>query len=93
VFLHLRHNLQICQLVRGVDRNTARGQSFGATKALLELQLRFTWSKEEKSVRLAKLTDDIVVKAVKVLAVPFLVLLLPSVFLRAGVVRVRPDIG
>ena len=55
----------------------------GATETLLELQLRFTWPKEEKSVRLAKLTDDIVVVPVKVLVVALLVLLLAAALLRA----------
>jgi hypothetical protein len=47
------------------------------------LQLRFTWPKEQNGVRLAELTDDIVVVPVKVLVVALLVLLLPAALLRA----------
>ena len=77
VFLHLRHNLRIRQLVRALDRHYALGRHLGATETLFELQLRFTWPEEQKRVWLAKVTDDIVVVPVKVLVVARLVTFSP----------------
>ena len=78
MFLHLRHNLRIRQLVRALDRNNVLGRHLGATETLLELQLRFTWPKEQKSLRLSKLTNDSLVEPSKILVVALLVLLLAA---------------
>jgi hypothetical protein len=47
------------------------------------LSCGFAWPKEQKSIRLAKLTNDIVVVPGKVLVVAHFVLLLPAALLRA----------
>jgi hypothetical protein len=84
VFLHLRDNRRIRELVRALDRYDALRRTLGSTETLLQLQLRFTRPEEQERVRLAELTDDIVVVPVKVLVVVLLVLLLPAT-LRAAI--------
>jgi len=83
VFLHLRDNRRIRELVRALDRYDALRRTLGSTETLLQLQLRFTRPEEQERVRLAELTDDIVVLPVKVLVVVLLVLLLPATLPRA----------
>jgi hypothetical protein len=40
LFLDLRYDLRISQLVRGLDSDNTLSQRLGATETLLELQLR-----------------------------------------------------
>ncbi len=61
MLLDLRHDLRIGQLVCAFDRDDALRQHFGATETILELQLGLTWPEEQKSVRLAKLADNVIV--------------------------------
>jgi membrane peptidoglycan carboxypeptidase len=88
VLLHLRDDLRIGQLVGGFDADNTLRERLGAAETLLELQLGLTRPEDQKSLRLSKLTDDLVVVPVKVLAVAFLVFLLASAVLRAVCRRV-----
>jgi hypothetical protein len=65
-------------LIQIVSRQRRQPADVGVDSARSLTELRFTWPKERKGVRLAKLTDDIVVVPVKVLVVALLVLFLPA---------------
>ena len=83
VFLDLRDDLRIGQLIRGLDSNDTLSQLLGATETLLELQLGLTWPEDQNGLGLSQLTDDLVVVRIKVLAVAFLVFFLAPAILRA----------
>ena len=76
MFLDLRDDLRIGQLVRGLNSNDTFSQRLGAAQTLLELQLSLAARKSEPP-RVALLTDDFVVVPVKLLAVAFLVFFSP----------------
>ena len=78
VLLHLRYDLRIGQLVRGLDSDNVLRQRLGAAETLLELQLGLTRPEDQKSLGLPQLTDDLVVVPVKMLAVAFLVFFLAT---------------
>ena len=76
MFLDLRYDLRIGQLVRGLNFNDTLSQRLGAAQTLLELQPGLTRPKNQNRLGLSQLTDDFVVVPVKLLAVAFLVLFL-----------------
>ena len=88
MLLHLRDDLGIGQLVRGLDSDNTLRQRLGAPETLLELQLGFTRPEDQKSLGLPQLADDLVVVPVKMLIVAFLVF-----FLASAVLRARPASG
>jgi hypothetical protein len=53
VFLHLRHNLRVRQLVRALDGDTALLRGFRSPKPVLELQLGLARPEQQKRVGLA----------------------------------------
>ena len=61
VFLDLRYDLRISELVRGFNSNNMLRQRLGAAETLLELQLGLTRSEDQKGLGLPQLTDDLVV--------------------------------
>ena len=71
VFLHLRDDLRIGQLVRGLDSNITLRQRLGEAETLLELQLGLTRHEGTKRLGLPHPHDDLVVVPDKVLAVAF----------------------
>jgi hypothetical protein len=83
VFLDLRYDLRIGQLVWGIGSGNTLSQRLGAAETLLELQLALARSEDQKGLGLPQLTDDLVVVSVKMLAVAFLVLFLAPAVLRA----------
>jgi hypothetical protein len=83
MFLDLRDDLRIGQLVRGLNSNDTFSQRLGAAQTLLELQLGLTRPKNQNRLGLPQLTDDFVVVPVKLLAVAFLVFFLAPGVLRA----------
>ena len=83
VFLDLRYDLRIGQLVRGLNFNDTLSQRLGAAETLLELQLGLTRPEDQNGLRLPQLTDDLVVVPVKVLTVAVLVIFLAPAILRA----------
>ena len=83
MFLDLRYDLRIGQLVCGLDSDNTLSQRLGAAETLLELQLGLTRSEDQKGLGLPQLTDDLVVVSVKMLAVAFLVFFLAPAVLRA----------
>ena len=83
MFLDLRYDLRIGQLVRGLDSDDTLSQRLGAAQTLLELQLGLTRPEDQNGLRLPQLTDDLVVVPVKVLAVAVLVFFLAPAILRA----------
>ena len=83
MLLHLRYDLRIGQLVRGLNSDNTLRQSLGMAETLLELQLGLTRPEDQNSLGLPQLTDDLVVVPVKMLAVAFLVFFLASAVLRA----------
>ena len=83
MLLHLRDDLGIGQLVCGLDSDNTLRQCLGAAETLLELQLGLTRPEDQKSLGLPKLTDNLVVVPVKLLAEAFLVFFLAATVLRA----------
>ena len=83
VLLHLRDDLRIGQLVRGLDSDKTVKQRLGSAETLLELQLGLPRPEDKKSLGLPQLSDDLVELPVKMLAVAVLVFLLASAVLRA----------
>ena len=77
MFLDLRYDLRIGQLVRGLDSDNTISQGLGVAEALLELQLGLTRPEDQKGLGLPQLTDDLVVVRVQMLAVAFLVFFSP----------------
>jgi hypothetical protein len=52
MFLDLRYDLRIGQLVRGLDSDNTLSQRLGAAKTLLELQLGLTRPEDQNGLRL-----------------------------------------
>ena len=82
MLLHLRDDLRIGQLVRGLDTDNTLRQRLGSEETLLESQLGLTRPKDQQSLRLPQLANDLVVVLVKVLAVALLVFFLAPAVLR-----------
>src|SRR5688572_9243540 len=93
MFLDLRYDLRIGQLVRGLDSDDTLSQRLGAAETFLELQLGLTRPENQNRLGLPQLTDHFVVVPVKLLAVAFLVLFLAPGVLRARITSVRSDVG
>ena len=91
MIFHFRHNLGIGELVRRFDVDRAFRKRLGAAETLLELELRFTWTENQKSNGFRQLTNNLIVVLVKTLAVPFLVFLLASAILLGGIPRMCAD--
>jgi hypothetical protein len=83
MFLDLRYDLRIGQLVRGLDSDNTLSQRLGAAETLLELQLGLTRPEDQNGLGLPQLTDDLVVVPVKALAVAVLVFFLAPAVVRA----------
>ncbi len=78
MLFHLRYDLRIGELVRGLNSNNVLRQRFGAAEPFPQLQLGLTRPEDQNSLGLSQLTDDFVVVPLEMLTVAFLVFFLAS---------------